>query len=183
MMSLWNKIVRYFYAGALRDKLKDTKPAHAITNLKDAKSVGIVYDSTNPANDAIITEFAGLLRNQGKTVEVLGFINDAKPITKPDVPSFNRKGLNWAQVPTDEKALQFAGKNFDLLLACFTTESLPLEYISSTSKARWRVGHYNPAKTECYDMMINMGDKTDLPYFLDQASNFLNKIEYDTVKA
>lgn len=183
MLKWWDKIVRYFYSRSLRDRLKEFSRLHTVINLKDAKSVGIIYDSTHPGNDSVIGEFATRLRSQGKTVEVLGFVNDKKIDSKPDVPVFNKKALTWAMVPTDEKALQFAGKNFDLLLACFTTESLPLEYISCISKARWRVGHYNPAKTDCYDMMVNMGNKTELPYFIDQATQFLNKIEYDTVKA
>ena len=83
-------------------------------------------------------------------------------------------------MPIDERANAFAAKKFDLLFAAFTDGNLPLEYIARISAARWRVGCFSESKTDYYDLMINMSGKTDLPYFLEQATYFLNQIKYDT---
>ncbi len=182
-MNWWEQIIRFFYQRSLNAKLQSTTDTSKIINLKDAKTVGIMYNSTQPDNDIIITKFAEHLRAAGKTVEILGYINDTKTERKVDITVFNKKSLTWCGVPTDEKALAFAEKNFDLLLACFIGENLPLEYLSCISKARWRVGAYYPGKTNCYDMMVNVGDRQEVQYFLDQASDFLNKINYDTATA
>lgn len=180
MLQWWNKLKRYFYNRSLNEKTSIANTQRTVINLADAKSIGILYDSTTPDNDIIITKFAEQLRNSGKQVEILAYQHDTKTNHKADVQVFNKKGVNWYAAPVDERALRFAEKKFDLLFACFITENLPLEFISAISKARWRVGIYNKAKTNCYDMMINSGDKANVQYFITQATEFLKNIKYDT---
>jgi hypothetical protein len=182
MMQWWERIVRYFYNRTLTQQLKARKANTAITNLADAKTVGILYDSTNPSNDIIIARFAEQLRNNGKQVDILAYINDPKIESKADIALFNKKAITWCRVPQSDKATQFASKPFDLLLCCFTEENLPLEFISATGNAKWRVGAYRINKTHCYDMMIQLGNKTDLQYFITQSTHFLNNIHYDSAK-
>lgn len=180
MMKWWDDIRNYFYQRNIEQKLAGLKRKGILTNLHDAKSVGILYDSSNPANDIIITKFAEGLRREGKTVDILGFVDDKKIASKADVQIFNSKSLSWARVPQSAQADSFAAKQFDLLFAAFTTQNYPLEYVARISKAKWRVGTYEQKKTDFYDLMINTGDKTDLHYFLEQATYFLNKIQYDS---
>jgi hypothetical protein len=156
------------------------KVPRAVINFDDAHSIGIIYDSTNPDNDIIITRFAENLRQQGKTVEILGYVDDKKIDHKADIVVFNKKNLSWARVPKDERVEQFATKKFDLLLACFTAANLPLEYVAGISQARWRVGVFNESKLACYDMMIKTGENSNLQYLLDQTIYFLKQIRYDS---
>ncbi len=179
-MKWWDELRNYFYRKNIEQKLAVLKRKSVLTNLHDAQTVGILYDSTNPDNDIIITKFAESLRHQGKTVDILGFVDDKKIDHKADVQIFNSKSLSWTRVPADERATKFAAQNFDLLFAAFTAENKPLEYIARTSAAKWRVGSYDQKKTDFYDLMINMGDKTELQHFIEQATYFLNKIQYDS---
>jgi hypothetical protein len=179
-MKLWDNIRNYFYRKNLAARLSQLKTKRSVINLHDAKSVGILYDSTDAANDITITRLAEELKTQGKTVEVLGYINDTKTEHKADIPLFNKKDVAWTRVPGGSKVDSFANKEFDLLLACFPGESLPLEYILHISRAKWRVGPYAANKTACYDMMINTGEHTGLPYLIQQTVYFLNQIKYDT---
>ena len=32
----------------------------------------------------------------------------------------------------------------------------------------------------CYDMMVNMGERTDLSYLLEQITHFLNQLRYES---
>ncbi len=179
-MKIWDDIRNYFYKKALAEKMESAKVKRAITNLADAKTVGVIYDSTNPDNDIIITRFAENLRKQGKQVELLGFVDDKKIDHKADIQVFNKTRLTWTRVPNDPRVDAFTAKNFDLLLACFTGENFPLEFVAATAKAKWRVGPYAAGKVAYYDMMINMSGKSDLAYLLEQMVNFLNNIKYDS---
>lgn len=179
-MKWWDNLRNYFYQKNIAEKLSGVKVKRVITNLTDAKSVGIVYNSTNPDNDIIITKFAEELRKQAKTVDILGFVNDTKIDHKADILVFNKKNLTWTQTPKDERVENFASRNFDLLFAAFVEENLPLEYVVRTSQAKWRVGSFDEKKTDSYELMINLGGKNDLSYFLQQATQFLNKINYDS---
>lgn len=177
MLQVWQKIKNWAYKRALAPLLA-TPAAHRIINLIDAQTIGLIYNSTNPDNDIAITKFAEKLRSQGKTVEILGFVDDTKTDHKGDITVFNRKGVNWADVPTDERALRFAQKSFDLMLACYTERQAALDFLMRITKARWRVGMYDEQHTECFDMMINTGSNKDLSYLIEQTTSFLNKIHY-----
>lgn len=180
MKKWWYNIQRYFFNRALAEAISTQQHKHTVINLRDAKTIGILYNSSNPDNDIIITRFTEQLKRDAKTVEILGFVDDKKVDHKADILVMNSNHINWCMVPSDEKPLTFATKNFDLLLCCFTEEILPLEYIAALSKARWRVGVYNERKTTLYDMMVNLDGKIDLNYLLQQMIIFLNKINYDT---
>ena len=176
-MKWWNDIKNYFYRRSLEAGVAVVEVERSLISLEHAHTVGIVFDSTNPANDTTVLQFAEQLRSAGKEVELLGFVDDKKTEVKPGITVFNRKNLNWVEVPQCEQIEKFASKNFDLLLACFTGNSLPLEYVTGISHARWRVGVYAENKTGLYDMMVNMGDKNDIGYLLEQSTYFLNYIK------
>jgi hypothetical protein len=179
MKKLYSDFRNFFYQRNILNKLESLTAARVLTNLRDAKTIGIIYDSTDSANDITISKFAEQLRKDGKTVEILGFVNDKKIEQKEGIEIFTKKNLNWTLIPTAENANSFAQKKFDLMFAAFITENLPLEYVVRISQAKWRVGCYSPAKTDFYEMMINRSGKTDLNYFLEQAVSFLNQIKYD----
>ena len=180
MIRLWENFRNYFYKKSLLKRIQQVKAERTITNLSNAKSIGIVYDSSNSDNDNIIIKFAENLRNQGKTVDILAFANDTKTEHKADVFVFNKKSLNWMLIPKNEQVGKFAEKNFDLLLAAFTEENLPLEYVAAISLAKWRLGTYAKDKTDFYDMMISLGGRNELSYFLEQTTHFLNQVKYDS---
>jgi hypothetical protein len=178
-MSIWERFKNYFYQNDLADALKAGKAVRQLTNLNDAKHIGVLYDSTYASNDIVITKFAESLRQSGKQVELLGYVNDPKIDHKADIKIYNSKGVNWYGAPTDERALDFSKIKFDLLLCCYTNQSSSLEFLARTSLAKWRVGTYAPNKTACYDMMINTGGKNEIGYLIEQIKNFLNNIHYD----
>jgi len=179
-MKFWDDLRNYFYQNKLNEAIRNVKTIHKVTNLTDAKTIGIVYDSTKPDNDIVIAKFAEQMRANGKSVELLGYINDPKVDSKADVTIFNKKALSWTGVPNSDKVKAFTDKKFDLLLAPFITNNAPLEFVAATSKAKWRLGVYTKGKTDLYDMMVMMDGKTDLQYFLNQSIYFLNEIKYDS---
>jgi len=177
-MNIIDRIKNSFYKSVLKQR-GSIRPNRTITNLNDAKSIGIVYDSTDPDHDIAITKFAEMLRNKGKTVEIIAYINDKKVDHKGDITIFNPNAVNWYGVPQDERVNAFCNKPFDLLICAILKESKPLEYIAYLSKAKYRVGPFDEQKTYCYDLMIEMGSKTDLNYLLLQMVHFLENIKYD----
>jgi len=177
-MNILDRIKNSFYKSVLKQR-GSIRPHRTITNLNDAKTIGIVYDSTDPDHDIAITRFAEMLRNKGKTVEIIAYINDKKIDHKGDITILNPKAVNWYGVPQDERVNAFCSKPFDLLICAILKESKPLEYIAYLSKARYRIGPFDDKKTYCYDLMIEMGTKTDLSYLLQQMVHFLENIKYD----
>ena len=70
-MKYWDNIRNYFYKRTLQERIENLHVKHEVINLNDAKTIGIVYDSTDPANDSVVATFAEQLRGQNKQVEIL----------------------------------------------------------------------------------------------------------------
>jgi hypothetical protein len=176
-MNWIEKIKQHFYQSALSKELQNKKTQRKIINLTDAKHIGILYDYGNKsAADQVINT----LEQQSKKVESLCFYA-GKEKEKPTLPNlFSRAQVRWQYVPNNELAKSFSSKKFDLLICLFTEENLPLEYIATASDSSWRVGVFSESKTQCYDMMINIGDKKEVKYLWDQIIHFLNNIQYDS---
>lgn len=176
-MNILDRIKNSLYRTVLRQK--GSNSPRTITNLNDARNIGIIYDSSDPDNDITITKFAEMLRNKGKKVDIMAYINDKKIDHKGDIEVFNPNAVNWYGIPLDERVSAFCNKPFDLLVCAMLKDSKPLEYIACLSKAKYRVGPFDEQKTYCYDLMIEMGTKTGLDYLLQQMVYFLDKIKYD----
>ncbi|NNC94068.1 MAG: hypothetical protein HKN92_00790 [Chitinophagales bacterium] len=172
-MKTFYAIKEYFHKVALNKQLKTVVASRDFVNMENARSVGILYDATLPNNNIIVTKFAEKLKLNNKKVNVLGYVDDKKSETHPLNPLFNNKDLNWFLLPSNDKIKHFINEEFDILINAFIGERLPLEYISALSKAKYRVGPYSESKTHCYELMINMGEKQDLQYLLDQISFYL----------
>lgn len=177
--TLFGKIQLFFHKRALAAALAAHTAKRQLTNWEDSRNVGIVYDCTNNTNDHTIFRFAEMLRGQGRTVEILGYSSDKKLEAKTDITLFTAKQVNWCNVPQSEALHSFTNKKFDLLLAAFIPPHPALEYVVATSQAKYRVGAFAEGKTDAYELMINMGGKTDLDYLLKQAQHFLGLIRYE----
>ncbi|MCW3124943.1 MAG: hypothetical protein JWO03_601 [Bacteroidetes bacterium] len=177
-MNILDNIKDYFYQSVLRQRGAN-RPNRSITNLSDAKTIGIIYDSSEGSNDAIVTKFSEMLKAKGKSVEVMAYLDDKKIDQKNGIPLFNRKAVNWYAIPTDERVVAYCNKNFDLLICAITSENKPLEYMAYTSKAKYRVGPFAEEKTKFYDLMIQIDGKRDLNYLLQQMVHFLENIKYN----
>ena len=169
---------RFLFNRALKSVLP-ARAQHLLLNLKEAKSIGILYESNTAADDQAVAAFRNTMLQQGKTVEVLSQVNDKKVLSKENAAIFHRKDIGFNYVPGGENVEAFISKPFDLLIAAFTEENLTLEYISYLSKAKCRVGVFQLNKTGAFELMVNVGSRKDLPYFFDQSVHFLSKINHD----
>jgi len=176
-MELLEKIKDGFFMSVIEQRSSVFKPNRAITNLSTAKNFGIIYDSTEPGNDIAATKIAEWLRNKGKEVTVIGYLNDKKISSKEDVEIFNVYDVNWYGVPKTDKTKSFCNHEFDVLLCGITEENRPLEYIAFMSKAKCRVGPYMPKKTAAFELMVNADKSTHLKSMLEKMITLLNQIK------
>jgi hypothetical protein len=112
-------------------------------------------------------------------VEVMAYLDDKKTDHKADINIFNKKAVNWYEIPIDDRVAAYCNKNFDLLICALTSENKPLEYMAYVSKAKYRVGPFAEDKTRFYDLMIQLDGKRDLNYLLQQMTHFLENIKYN----
>lgn len=178
-MKLLKKIKYFFYTKALTKTLSSAPAVtREMVNLKTAKHIGILYKATLADEIMSISQFAEKLKAEGKEVHILGY-KDEKNKEDMGLKIFNRNSVNWYGVPNDARIDGFQKLNLDILICAFKDECLPLEYIAATSKTKFRVGAYSQGKTNYYELMVNVGDKSQLLYLLQQIFHFLKAINKD----
>ena len=175
-MTIIERLQSYFHQLSLRKKLRALKIEREFVNLEKARTIGLLYNATSPDHNIIVTKFSELLKRKKKKVTLLGYVDNKTSFEDPGVPLFNKKDLNWKLEPVNDRARRFIEKDFDILINAFIGDNLPLEYIAALSRAKYRVGEYSPTKTSSLELMINLGNRTELQYLLDQISHYLNLI-------
>jgi ABC-type uncharacterized transport system substrate-binding protein len=175
-VNLIQKIKEYFYNSSLKSALKSNAGVQReMININSAKRIGIIFNATKKNDIITVTQFADKLRNEGKEVYTLGY-QDRKLKEEAVARLFDRNSIDWFGIPNDTKVDSFQKLNLDILICAFEEECLPLEYIVATSKARFRVGAFSKAKTNYYELMINIKKDQQLLYLLKQIKHFLKVI-------
>jgi hypothetical protein len=152
-----------------------------VTSFERAKSIGIIYDSTSETNYELVKQLVKDFRDVHKDVQSLGFI-DLKEIpqnrfVKLGLDFFTKKDLNWKMKPSGAAVDNFSKTEFDILICLNIGKCIPLKYIASQSRARFKIGRYNERLAYLYDFMISVEDPTDLGSFVHQLKHYLFQVK------
>ena len=175
-MSFINDIRTWAYRRSLKQQLRyRTEPkGRGEANLKNAVTVGILFDATELAARDVVLAYSDKLRKQGKRVKVLGYFNDPTDSENYPFEYYNHKQVDWAYRPKGEEVLSFIKQDFDLLMNINTESLIHTEYIAALSNAKLRVGPFT-THTYCYDLMIDLSPNAGLKPFIEQAETLLGK--------
>ena len=166
----------YVHKYMLQKELRFHKPDRQITNIADARDVGILLDATDPDRTNLINQLADSLRTQFRKVHILGFYNYPKPALNLNFQHFHNKQLNWYLEPQGHIVEEFMNRKFDVLINAYTGENLQLEYISALSNAKYRIGVYEPSKTYLSDVLLDTKSPNDLRGFVEQVKHYIYQI-------
>ena len=143
----------------LTKKYLQAKRNTKVCTIASAKSIGILFDATEPASFEIIRDFVKRLENNKKEITILGYVNDKKLIDhylyRKGFDFFTKTNLNWYNKPENESIEQFISKPFDVLFNLSLRELFPLQYILALSKAKLKVGKFSPEQPYL-DLMIDI---------------------------
>lgn len=152
-----------------------------VINLRDAKTVGILYDATEEHEYQMICDFVRNLQNDGKTVKALGYINyNIIPhycIPKLSFDYFLKKEVNIWYVPSNKFIDNFINSDYDILIDLTIKNFFPIQYISGLSKARFKVGRDGEDHVDYYDFMFRLSENTTLPEYMKEIVNYLTIIQ------
>lgn len=152
-----------------------------VVSFSDAKNIGILYDATEDKDYELIKNYVRDLRSTSKDVISLGYFNRKElPNTrfmKLGLDFFSQKSLNWRMRPNNPIVNNFIHRDFDILICLNLDNSIPLQYISSMTNARFKIGRYDKRCTNIYDFMIKVDGETSLKLMTEQVSHYLNLIK------
>ena len=150
-------------------------------NLRQAQSVGLIYDSGDEKIFNAIKNYYRLLKQEGvKNIEVLGYVDEKQlPVfltPERDFDYFSIKEVNWYGKPISQNVLTFANKNFDILIDLSLKENLPLQFILAMSQAHLKVGASGLNRNNLLDLIINLKEDQGINYLIKNVSVYLNML-------
>jgi len=166
-----------------RKEVEKTNRIRKLTNLRDARKIGILYNLDDVPDYEVVEEFVTQLQHDRKEVKALGYVENKNLINrflpKLSYDFFSVKDINWFYKPVKDKVTDFIQKDFDLLIDLDMKDNLPLKFISGLSMSRCRIGRFSEGSTSCYDLMIDVDASTSVNEFIRQITHYLTIINND----
>jgi hypothetical protein len=164
----------------LKEELSKTGRERTITNLRDARKIGILYTLDDVPEYETVSEFVSRLQHDHKEVKALGFVKNKNLVSrflpKLSYDFFSRKDINWFFKPLHSRVKDFIEKEFDILIDLSMKDSLPLKFISGLSLAHCRIGRFSEGNRVCYDIMIDLTSPLTLNEYILQIVHYLTVI-------
>ncbi|MCG9880299.1 MAG: hypothetical protein MH472_06845 [Bacteroidia bacterium] len=164
----------------LNRQVKQKKGMLEIPSFTNVHEIGIIYNATESMQEEHINGIAHFLREQGKKVHTIGFVN-AKTLPhnrKFHISStyFWREQLNAFNIPQEEKVGLFMQHKFDLVLNLYFEPIFPLQAMSTLCKAKFKMGPQIPGSLAFNDSVIDMGSDQNAKSLASQIIHYLNVI-------
>jgi hypothetical protein len=171
------KIGRYYYKKEQSHSSRQCR----MTNLKEAKRIGILYTLNDVPDYERVSDFVAKLQGEHKEVKALGFVKN-KNLVQRFLPKlsydfFSSRDLTWFYKPVHRQVKDFIEKEFDLLIDVSLQDSFPLKYISGLSNAMCRVGKFSEQNLDYYDLMFDLKPTATFEEYLVQIQHYLTVIK------
>lgn len=164
-MNIAERIKVYIGHHALEKKLKNEMHRPLVCNIKDAKTIGIIYNATEYVSFEIIKDFTKQISKGDVKVTILGYVHSKKLIDhylyRKGFDFFSRNELNWYYKPVSETVESFIQQPFDILFNLSLEGYFPIQYIVGLSKASFKVGKFSQSENNL-DLMIDIEKEKSL---------------------
>lgn len=192
-MELFKNIRLKIGNAILKKKMARTKRNVYYSSFSMVKSIGIVWDASNPNELSYLTRFRQKMHVRNIEVKILGYFPGKN---LPDQYSTIRyltcimkKEINFFYHPVSSETNIFISNRFDILIDINFRKLLPLKYISSLSNAAFKVGLFEfefESESESgetpFDLMMEIKKPVDVENYLIQVIAYLEMINSGTVK-
>lgn len=163
---------------------KNTKIKRSVfyPDINHIKNVGIVWDSSNPDDFQYLSKFYQKLSDRNIRIKVIGYYPGK---VLPDqytalryVSFIRREEVNFFYIPVTNDALEFINFGFDVLIDINFRKILPLNYISSLSASRFKVGLSGAnAQDSPFDLLMEFQNPINIENYLNEVLYYLEMIK------
>lgn len=179
-MAIFDSIKLSFGKYFLSKELRKVSRNRVVSSLKDAKSIGLLFDASEEEDHLIVTEFVKYFQDNQKIVKALGFVNyNSVPhycFPKLSYDYFTKKDINWYFKPSGTKINDFVNEDFDVMIDLCTNSCFALKYIAAVSKSKFKVGRFEEGNKEYYDFMLNVAPDISLRDYIRELTHYLSII-------
>ncbi len=151
------------------------------TNISRIKSMGIAWDASKPEDFGSLSRFHQKMNERGINVTILGYYPGKELPNQYTALRYlsciRNREVNFFYVPVSHEAETFMNNMFDILIDINFDKSFPIYYISSMSKASFKVGLFDAeANNSTFDLMIELKKPVRVEDYLANVVHYLEMI-------
>ncbi|HBI81688.1 MAG TPA: hypothetical protein DDY04_07075 [Bacteroidales bacterium] len=147
-----------------------------IFNLTTARQIGIVFNLFDSKVFDAVVGLKSMLNSILISTEAIGFYNDNEIpqlyTMEPGIKVFSKHELNWYKKPQSLIVDEFTAKDFDILIDLTQEEVLPLQWVSTLSRAKFKVGALNYFNNP-FDLIVTVDKSLGVEYLTHQIYSTL----------
>jgi hypothetical protein len=157
------------------------------SNFQDVRNIGIVWEASRTGEFSSLSRFHQRMQDIKIDVTVFGYFpgkNLPDQYTAIRFLTCTRKDeLNKLYHPDSSETNSFIKNPFDVLIDINFDKQLPLNYVTSLSKAKFKVGLYDVDTAESlFDLMLEVKKPVDIDSYLTQVIHYLEMIKDKSIK-
>jgi len=173
-------MIKFIQKYLLGSKLRKSKRRVRVANLKISKSALLIYDASNEKEEKLVRQFARFLKEEGLKTESVGFYKkknktDEGPLDELGYHYLKKEELNWLMLPTSSKVKKMISTEYNLLIDLNLSNIFCLQFISSLSKASFKVGIADGYQKDTCDLTISIPARK-LEELIEQMKVYLKMI-------
>lgn len=178
-MGLIENIKSTYAKRQIKSEAKNVSRRKIVSNIDDAKTVGIVFPFTDKEDFELLKKYVLYLREMKKKVKAIGYYKTKEEpniqYSKVDYDFFSKKSHNWYGKPSDHLVTNFIEEEFDIMIDINPNEDSVITYIAAMSKAKFKVGRFDE-NDYIHDLMFEAPKEKGLKFFLRQVDTYLAMI-------
>jgi hypothetical protein len=172
----------------LSKKITREKRKVYYSNFKNVKNIGIVWDASRPLEFTCLSRFHQRMQDIKIDVSIFGYFPGQ---SLPDqytairyLRCIRKDELNSFYHPDSSETNSFISKPFDILIDINFNKLVPLRYITSLSRARFKVGLSDNETSESpFDLMIEIKNPVDIDGYLKKVIHYLEMIKTNPINS
>jgi hypothetical protein len=166
----------------LAKKVANTKRKVYYSDIAGVRRIGVVWDATNTSDFVHLSGFHQKMQKRNIESRIFGYFpNKDLPDTYTAISyltCIRKNDINLFYLPVTNDAYSFINDKFDILIDINFRNLLTLKYISSLSRASFKVGLFESDKNESpFDLLMDINNPVNIEDYLDQVMKYLEMID------
>ncbi len=165
----------------LSKRMARTRRSIFYSRLDMVRSIGIVWDASNPDEFPLLARFCQKMNEKNIEVRILGYYPGNELPDKYTAIRYltclKKNETNYFHIPVSPESGSFIKNQFEILIDINFNRFLPLTYITNLSKARFKVGLFEPdVQDSPFDLMMEIKKPVNIESYLNQIIVYLEMI-------
>ncbi|NNF19820.1 MAG: hypothetical protein HKN61_08565 [Flavobacteriaceae bacterium] len=146
-------------------------PTKVVSRDRGIKSIGVIVDLDRFDQAERFSEFVTDFNLQPNAIKVIGYKEFYDKNSPYATPVFSDKDLGWKGAIENSYALEFLGREYDLLVNYYDKENLMLQLMTIKSRARINVG-FSQVDKNLNDLILQV-PLEDFKVFKEELHKYL----------